>query len=117
MQLVQIKDIADTTVSHNAAIRKRVMIGQQFPPLTQFSQAVFPPQTVAWAHRHSDMLEVFFVQAGDGAIRINGVEYALPTGACIAVEPGESHELFNPSTTTDLVVCYFGVICPQPTIT
>jgi mannose-6-phosphate isomerase-like protein (cupin superfamily) len=54
------------------------------------------------------MCEVFFVESGSGIIRIDGQEYPLQPGTCIAVEPGEVHEIVN-SGTTDLVLTYFGL--------
>ena len=79
------------------------------PHLTSFSQARFTPNQVAAAHSHQDMWEVFFVESGEGLIRINGHEYQLLKGSCIAVEPGEVHEIVN-SGTADLILTYFGLI-------
>lgn len=110
MQLTSLSDIAETTVSHNPKIKKQVMLPYGlFPPLTNFSQARFPPGEIAHTHKHDDMLEVFFVQQGKGLITINGIEHALQSGDCIAVEPGEMHELKNISETDELVVTYFGI--------
>jgi mannose-6-phosphate isomerase-like protein (cupin superfamily) len=34
--------------------------------------------------------------------------HPLPAGSCIAIEPGETHELRNPGTA-ELVVLYLGI--------
>ncbi len=54
------------------------------------------------------MAEVFLVMSGAGTITIDGRAYALPTGACVAIEPGEVHELAN-TGVEPMVVVYFGV--------
>jgi len=78
------------------------------PHLTNFSQARFAPGQVAAAHTHQDMCEVFFVESGMGEIRIDGTAYPLVAGSCVAVEPGEVHEVVN-SGPTELVLTYFGL--------
>lgn len=110
MKLTSLAQTPISKVSHNANISKRTMLAfGEFPPLTNFSQASFPPGEIAYAHHHSDMLEVFFIQSGHAVITVNGVEYDLPTGSCIAVEPNETHELRNASDSEDMVVTYFGI--------
>ena len=59
-------------------------------------------------HAHQDMCEVFFVEAGQGNICIDGTDYALTPGVCVAVEPGEVHEVSNPGQE-ELVLTYFGL--------
>ncbi len=81
----------------------------EYPPLTNFSIAVFPPGEVAHAHQHEDMLEVFYVESGTGEIIIDDVDYLITPGSCIVVEPGERHELHNTSHDQVLVVIYFGL--------
>ena len=78
------------------------------PHLTNFSQACFAPGQIASGHSHTDMSEVFFVESGLGNIRINGIDYQLKLGVCIAVEPGEIHEISN-TGNTDLIITYFGL--------
>ena len=110
MKLTTLTQSPLTTVSHNANITKQALIHSgEFPPLTNFSQARFPPNAIAFAHHHTDMLEVFFIQSGNAAITVDGVEYPLPAGSCITIEPGETHELRNASATEDMLVTYFGI--------
>ncbi|MGB3917997.1 cupin domain-containing protein [Thiothrix litoralis] len=110
MKLTTLTQTPITTVSHNARIQKQALITYgEFPPLTNFSQATFPPGEIAHAHQHSDMLEVFFIQSGHAAMTVDGIEYDLPAGSCISIEPGETHELRNASATEAMLVTYFGV--------
>lgn len=96
-------------VSHNPAIQKKVLLVKgDLPGLTNFSQAIFTPGQVAEAHFHHDMAEVFFVESGQGVIKINNQDYLLETGICVVVEPGEVHEVTN-TGTTDLIITYFGL--------
>lgn len=109
MKLTSLADTSVSTVSHNSQIAKKPLITNgQIPHLTQFAQAVFPPGAVAWAHQHTDMTEVFFIQSGQGQMRVNGTRIDLPAGSCITIEPGDEHELSN-TGRDELVVLYFGV--------
>ena len=109
MKRVRLSELTDQGVSHNAAIRKKVMLQPgDIPHLTNFSQATFAPGQVAQAHAHSDMYEVFFVSAGNGTMTVNGIDQALLPGVCILVEPGDVHEVTN-TGEGHLVLTYFGV--------
>lgn len=109
MKYTSLDQASVQAVSHNPAIQKKVMLTKgDLPSLTNFSQAIFPPGQVAQAHFHHDMAEVFFVQSGQGVIKINDQDFLLETGVCVAVEPGEVHEVSN-TGTTDLVITYFGL--------
>lgn len=109
MKLTSLNDLPTEQVSHNPAIRKKAMLRSgDLPHLTNFSQAYFAPGQVAAAHAHTDMCEVFFVEAGEGVIQINQEAYPLNSGTCIAVEPGEVHEVRN-TGSVELVLTYFGL--------
>lgn len=109
MKLTALNALPEETVSHNPAIKKKVMLRLgDLPHLTNFSQAWFAPGQMAAAHAHADMCEVFFVESGSGAIRIDGQEYSLSAGVCVAVEPGEVHEVCNTGTEA-LILTYFGL--------
>jgi quercetin dioxygenase-like cupin family protein len=104
-----LSQIPEECVSHNPAIKKKVMLRLgDLPHLTNFSQARFAPGQVASAHAHQDMCEVFFVEAGTGVIQIDGQDHVLEPGVCIAVEPGEVHEVKN-NGVEELVLTYFGL--------
>ncbi len=48
------------------------------------------------------------MEAGAGTIYVDGKEYALVPGNCVAVEPGELHEVVN-TGTSELILTYFGL--------
>ncbi|NJK99641.1 MAG: cupin domain-containing protein [Spirulinaceae cyanobacterium RM2_2_10] len=99
----------ECSVSHNPAIRKRVLLGAgDLPHLTGFAQARLAPGQVAGAHTHADRCEVFFVEAGTGTIWIDDTPHCLQPGCCVAVEAGEQHEIAN-TGTEELVLTYFGL--------
>ncbi|HEY9700259.1 MAG TPA: cupin domain-containing protein [Trichocoleus sp.] len=109
MKRITLSQISEEPVSHNPAIQKRVMLRSgDLPHLTNFSQARFAPGQVAQAHAHADMCEVFFVESGTGTMQIDGQAQPLTAGVCIAVEPGEVHEVCN-TGTEDLILTYFGL--------
>jgi len=109
MKLTSLSELPQQSVSHNPAIKKQVMLNLgDLPHLTNFSQATFAPGQVAGSHSHQDMCEVFFVEAGEGTIEINGQKYPLKKGSCVAVEPNEVHEIVN-TGSVNLVLTYFGL--------
>lgn len=109
MKLTNLSELPEQKVSHNPEIRKKVMLSLgELPHLTNFSQVIFSPGQVAEAHIHQDMCEFFFVESGRGIIRIDGKDYPLEQGSCVAVEAGEVHEVINDSLM-DLVLTYFGL--------
>lgn len=96
-------------VFHNPEIAKRVLLhAGELPHLTQLAQARLAPGQVAPGHAHADMWEIFVGQEGQGEIEIDGAVHPFGAGVCIAVEPGERHELRNRGAT-ELVVLYFGL--------
>lgn len=108
MKLTSLAHLPDEQVSHNPEIKKKVMLRLgDLPQLTHFAQARFAPGQVAIAHTHADLCEVFFVESGEGIIQIDGENHSLQAGTCVAVEPGEIHEVSN-SGTAELVLTYFG---------
>ncbi len=109
MKISSLKTIQPGQVSHNPAIKKQQMLGNnELDHLLQFSQAVFPAGEIAGAHSHPDMNEIFFILSGTGQMRIDGTVVELEAGMCITVEAGEVHEIEN-SGEIDLVVNYFGL--------
>lgn len=113
MKVTSLSGVPEDSVSHNPAIKKRVMLRSgEVPHLTNFSQASFAPGQVANGHQHLDMAEVFFVESGQGIITINGSPQLLEPGTCILVEPGEHHEVVN-TGSADLVLTYFGIRVEQ----
>ena len=110
MKLIKINELPEAGVSHNAKIRKKVLVGSgELKHITNYAQAVFPPGEKAGSHLHNDMVEVFTCVSGCGEIRINEVGYVFAAGTTVVVEACEVHEIIN-SGTTDLVVSYFAVL-------
>ncbi|MCW9025531.1 MAG: cupin domain-containing protein [Gammaproteobacteria bacterium] len=109
MKLVSINKLETQSVSHNSSIKKKVILEKgELGNITNFSRAVFPVGEVATRHKHDDMGEVFWVQAGNGKMRINEKEFELSTDMCVVVEPGEYHEIQN-TGNEELKLVYFGV--------
>lgn len=114
MHITALDALSPEAVSHNPAIAKQVMLRSgQIGNLVYFSRACFGPGEVAGAHHHIDMSEVFFVESGTGAIAINGKDYCLSPGVCVAVEPGEIHEITN-AGADNLILLYFGILGAGP---
>lgn len=110
MKYIGLPHLPVEPVSHNPAIQKQVMLRKgDLPHLTNFSQARFAPGQVAPGHNHDAMWEVFFVETGQGTIHIDGTAHPLTPGICVAVEPGETHEVVNDGSE-DLVLTYFGLV-------
>ncbi len=113
MKHVSLSDLPTQGVSHNPEIKKKVMLGSDdLPHLTTFAQARFAPGQAADRHKHDDMAEVFLIESGACKLILNGdTELVLAPGVCIAVEPGEYHELIN-TGSAELVITYFGLRVP-----
>lgn len=97
-------------VSHNPEIKKQVMIPNGvIPMLTNFSQSRFQEGQVCHAHIHSDMWEVYLVEAGTLTMTCNGKTSHHEGGSCVAIEPGEEHAASN-THSEELVLTYFGLV-------
>lgn len=109
MTITHLSQLFIQPVSHDPHLSKQVMIANGVVPhVTNFSQAVIPPNETVTTHHHQDMWEVFLVSEGEGSITINGTEHTLTKGTCVVVEPGEEHSLVNTGKSA-LVLTYFGV--------
>jgi quercetin dioxygenase-like cupin family protein len=109
MKKVSPADAAAAPVSHNPEITKRVLLRRgDLPHLTNFSRSLLLPGQTAGAHAHAGMHEVFYVESGEGAMRVDDHVITLEAGVCVAVEPGESHEIENTGARA-LVLIYFGI--------
>ena len=109
MKRIALGELPVERVVHNPAIAKQVLLRLgEVPHLTQLAQARFAPGQVATGHAHADMWEIFFAAEGTGEIEVDGAVHPLPAGTCIAIEPGERHELRNPGDR-ELVVIYLGI--------
>ena len=109
MKYVDLSHVSLATVSHNPEIKKQVMLNPgDVSNLIYFSQARFKPGHIAASHAHQDMSEVFFVEQGEGIITVNEMVHELKAGVCVAVHPGDTHEIEN-TGTDDLVLTYFAI--------
>ena len=109
MKRIALAELPVERVFHNPEIAKQVLLrAGELPHLTQLAQARLAPGQVAPGHVHADMWEIFVGQAGQGEIEVDGALHPLGPGVCIAIEPGERHELRNRGAS-ELVVLYFGL--------
>lgn len=109
MKVASLDEAAPEPVSHDARILKRVLLRRgEVPHVMQLAQARFAPGQSAAVHAHADMHEVFLVESGRARFTIDGLAHELGPGGCIAIAPGEMHEVAN-AGDGDLVVTYFGV--------
>ena len=109
MKKISLADLPAEPVSHNPELTKQVLLRRgDLPHLTNFSRSRLPPGQTARAHAHEGMHEVFYVESGAGAMRVDAQEITLEAGVCVAVEPGESHEIEN-TGAAELVLIYFGI--------
>lgn len=109
MKIIALRDLPETTTSHNAGRKKQIIGKDVIKSLTQFSQVAFLPGEVAKEHKHADMFEVFLVEKGKGTLKVNGQEHGIEQGMCFIVEPRELHEVAN-TGKEDLVMTYFGIV-------
>lgn len=112
MKFTSLAHLPEQVSSHNPLVKKKVMISNgELPNLTNFSQAIFAPGESVIPHIHPTMYEIFFVEQGEGIIRINEQDYPLEPGNCIIVEPQELHQLIN-TGSQDLILTFFGLVSP-----
>ncbi len=87
-------------VSHNPLAQKQVWFQKgDLPPFTQIARATLPPGETCPAHIHTDMPELFIALEGTARLTIDAVPHSLHPGDALLVEPGESHELTNPTSS------------------
>ena len=99
-----------TGVSHDASIKKQVLIRNgEVPRLTGVSRARFAPGQLSPAHAHRDMHEVFVVKSGVATFTIDGKEEKIKEGTVISLSPGQRHEIKNGPSDPPLELLYFGL--------
>jgi quercetin dioxygenase-like cupin family protein len=109
MKKVSLMDVPEEGVSHDPQIRKRVLLRRgDLPHLTNFTRSRLAPGQIARAHAHTGMHEVFYVESGEGVMKVDDEELRLEAGVCVAVAPGEQHEIRS-TGEDDLVLIYFGI--------
>ena len=109
MKKIFLADVVEEGVSHDPEIRKQVLLKKgDVPHLTNFSRGRLLPGQAATAHTHPNMFEVFFVESGQGIIRVDQSKQEVQAGVCVVAEPGEEHEIIN-TGPSELVLFYFGI--------
>ena len=112
MKLGAINQLPDEPVSHNPAIRKRVLIRKgEIPAIAQVARATFPPRQTAAAHAHPDMWELFICENGSGTMTLDNQKIRLTPGQFVLVEPNETHEIQS-DENSPLELTMLGII-PQ----
>lgn len=110
MKVLSFSEADEKVVSHNSKIQKHVILeNKELGNITQLAQAVFPPGEIAHTHSHTDMVEIFMIQSGEGIIRIDDKPYNLSPNICAVVEPNESHEIVN-TGEENLVITFIGLV-------
>lgn len=94
MRLVSLKDVSLSPVSHDPALKKRVLLGPgDLPHIASLSHVRFGRGDRASAHSHEDGFEVFFCISGAVKFVVGGRPVELPEDGCLVVEPGEVHSI------------------------
>ncbi|MEJ1222906.1 cupin domain-containing protein [Sediminicola sp. 1XM1-17] len=97
MKLVRSQEVAEVGVSHDASVKKKVLLEKgTVPQLMNFSSAVFAPGQAVETHNHPTMYEVFYILKGRAEFVVNQEKVVLGVGDCITIEPGEWHSQSNP---------------------
>jgi len=100
---------ASEPVSHDPAIFKQVLLkAGDLQHLQQLAVATLEPGQQTTSHVHSDMAEVFVVQAGAGWFLSEGEQRRLEVGSWLHIPAGHSHA-FRSEGPAPLVLLYFGV--------
>lgn len=98
-KLRSINSASEQPVSHNPAAKKQVWFRKgELSPFTQIARVVVPPGEVLTAHAHADMHELFIMLEGTACMTVDEELHTLTTGDAIAITPGETHKLSNPTT-------------------
>ncbi len=90
MKMISLAELPEEGVSHDPQLLKKVMICEsQLPHLKSFARLRMTPGQIAHAHSHDQLYEIFFVEAGEGAINVDGTEHHISQGTCVVFEPSE----------------------------
>lgn len=104
MKIIKLTDIRKVPASHenpdDPGVLKQVLAGRDdlFEGRVQMINwaTLLPGKTFA-PHFHEDMQELF-IMLGQGAVaRVNGQEIVLQRGDTLVVDPGQTHEMANPT--------------------
>ena len=96
--------------THHGGIFKRVILREgTVPRLNQFAMARFHEGDVVPMHRHTDMVEVFFLLDGEAMLCLEGEDRPILTEDTVVVYPGTLHgfRIVKPSR-----LLYFSLVWP-----
>lgn len=72
----------------------------------KFQVVKFLPRTSIKPHFHKTTVEIFYVQAGTGIIKLNNKEFRCKPDDFFLCEPGDMHEFIN-DTNKEFVILIF----------
>jgi len=104
MKIIRFDEIAKVPASHEDArdpgVLKKVLFRRDdlfVGRIQMINWAFLPPGKSFRMHYHQDMQELFIMMA-DGAVAVvDGKEVSLERGDALVVDPGETHEMKNPT--------------------
>jgi mannose-6-phosphate isomerase-like protein (cupin superfamily) len=81
-------------VSHDPALKKKVLLGQGgLPHIKAISHIELGPGDRASRHSHENAFEVFYGISGRVDFVVAGTAVSLAEGCCLVIEPGEEHSI------------------------
>jgi mannose-6-phosphate isomerase-like protein (cupin superfamily) len=69
------------------------------------AEATVPPGGETLEHFHRTSEEIYLFLAGEGFMRLAGVEGAVRAGDCVVIAPGLRHKLLNPGPDPLVLLC------------
>lgn len=94
MKHYRLEDLPFEPVSHDPALRKRVIVHENIlPRIRGVSHIVLPPGSRASEHSHPDGYEIFYCVRGNVLFSVEGDGVPFSSSQCLIVEPGETHAL------------------------
>ncbi|MFC1653865.1 cupin domain-containing protein [Patescibacteria group bacterium] len=109
MKHINISDLPDIPTSHNKNMLKKVIAKRgDIPHMPQIGRVTIKSGDVAENHSHPDMYEVFYIEKGQGNLKLDGKDKTFKAGEVLIIEPGEEHEFSN-NSKEDVVMYYFEI--------
>lgn len=90
-------------VSHDPALKKRVLMSEPVSCVRHISHIVLKPGDMATEHTHAGSYEIFYCVRGATVFGVNGADVTVKKGSCLVVEPGEAHSIKNCLEETELL--------------
>lgn len=90
-------------VSHDPALKKRVLVEDAFSCVRHLSHIILPPGAKASSHSHENAYEVFYCVSGKVSFKINGKDVLIREKTCLIVDPGDIHSIDEVPIESELV--------------